>query len=80
MDNYKNTLLIIEDEPDIRDLLKFHLKKEGYNVLTSSDGEDGLKLAQNQSPNLIRLDLLLPGIKGLDICRVLTSHHRQISS
>jgi len=73
MDNYKNTVLIIEDEPDIRDLLEFHLKKEGYNVLTSSDGEDGLNLARNQSPNLILLDLLLPGIKGLDICRVLKS-------
>ena len=73
MDNYKNTVLIIEDEPDIRDLLEFHLKKEGYNVLTSSDGEDGLNLARNQSPNLILLDLLLPGINGLDICRVLKS-------
>ena len=73
MDNYKNTVLIIEDEPDIRDLLEFHLKKEGYNVLTSNDGEDGLNLARNQSPNLILLDLLLPGIKGLDICRVLKS-------
>ena len=73
MDNYKNTVLIIEDEPDIRDLLEFHLKKEGYNVLTSSDGEDGLKVARNQSPNLILLDLLLPGIKGLDVCRVLKS-------
>ena len=47
MDNYKNTVLIIEDEPDIRDLLEFHLKKEGYNLLTSSDGEDGLNLARN---------------------------------
>ena len=76
MDNYKNTVLIIEDEPDIRDLLEFHLKKEGYNVLTSSDGEDGLNLARNQSPNLILLDLLLPGIKGLDICKVLKSDVR----
>ena len=73
MDNYKKTVLIIEDEPDIRDLLEFHLKKEGYNVLTSSHGEDGLKVARNQSPNLILLDLLLPGIKGLDVCRVLKS-------
>ena len=76
MDNYKNTVLIIEDEPDIRDLLEFHLKNEGYNVLTSSDGEDGLNLARNQSPNLILLDLLLPGIKGLDICKVLKSDVR----
>ena len=71
MDNHKKTILVIEDEPDIRDLLEFHLKKEGYKVLTSSDGEKGLKAARKESPNLILLDLLLPGIKGLDVCRVL---------
>ena len=73
MDNHKKTILIIEDEPDIQDLLEFHLKKEGYNVLTSSDGEIGLKIARKQDPNLILLDLLLPGIKGLDVCRILKS-------
>ena len=71
MKNNKKTILIIEDEPDIRDLLEFHLKKEGYKVLTSGDGEKGLKAARKESPNLILLDLLLPGIKGLDVCRVL---------
>ena len=69
MDNHKKTILIIEDETDIQDLLKFHLKKEGYNVLTASDGEKGINIARKQSPNLILLDLLLPGIKGLDVCR-----------
>ena len=73
MDNHKKTILIIEDEPDIQDLLEFHLNKEGYNVLTSSDGEIGLKIARKQDPNLILLDLLLPGIKGLDVCRILKS-------
>ena len=73
MKNNKKTILIIEDEPDIRDLLEFHLKKEGYKVLTSSDGEKGLKAARKESPNLILLDLLLPGIKGLDVCRILKS-------
>ena len=69
MVNHKKTILIIEDEPDIQDLLEFHLKKEGYNVLTASDGENGINIARKQSPNLILLDLLLPGIKGLDVCR-----------
>ena len=69
MVNHKKTILIIEDEPDIQDLLEFHLKKEGYNVLTASDGEKGINIARKQSPNLILLDLLLPGIKGLDVCR-----------
>lgn len=73
MKNNKKTILIIEDEPDIRDLLEFHLKKEGYNVLTSTDGEKGLMAARKENPNLILLDLLLPGIKGLDVCRVLKS-------
>tara|TARA_A100001011_G_scaffold127555_1_gene134572 strand:+ start:98 stop:802 length:705 start_codon:yes stop_codon:yes gene_type:complete len=73
MKNNKKTILIIEDEPDIRDLLEFHLKKEGYNVLTSIDGEKGLMAARKENPDLILLDLLLPGIKGLDVCRVLKS-------
>ena len=71
MDNHKKIILVIEDEPDIRDLLEYHLKKEGYTVVTSNDGEKGLEAARRENPNLILLDLLLPGIKGLDVCRVL---------
>ena len=69
----KNTPIIhiIEDEPDIIDLLEFHLSKRGYNTSSSRDGETGLKFCRKQKPDLLLLDLMLPGIKGLDVCRLL---------
>ncbi|MEA5114238.1 MAG: response regulator transcription factor [Geobacteraceae bacterium] len=64
-------ILIIEDEHDIADLIAFHLKKEGYRVLTVHDGTSGLEMARTQSPDLIILDLMLPGMMGTDVCRTL---------
>ncbi len=71
MEKTKKTILIIEDEPDIRTLLQFNLKNSGYNIITEKDGEDGLRSARKSLPELILLDLMLPGIKGIDVCRVL---------
>ena len=69
----KNTPIIhiIEDEPDIIDLLEFHLSKRGYNTNFSRDGEMGLEFCRKYTPDLLLLDLMLPGIKGLDVCRIL---------
>ncbi len=66
-------ILIVEDEPDIRDLLEFHLQKEGFRTQTAKNGETGLSLARKINPDLILLDLLLPGIKGIDVCRLVKS-------
>ena len=65
------TVLVIEDEPDIRELIEFNLKKYHYNVLLASNGEKGLKDARSYEPDLILLDLMLPGIQGIDVCRVI---------
>ena len=62
---------IIEDETDIVDLLEFHLSKRGYNISSSRDGETGLEYCRKNIPDLLLLDLMLPGIKGLDVCRLL---------
>jgi two-component system phosphate regulon response regulator PhoB len=62
-------VLVIEDEPDIRDLLAFHLEREGYTVTKSSDGAEGLRLARSAPPDLILLDLMLPAMDGLEVCR-----------
>ena len=62
-------MLVIEDEPDIRDLLAFHLEREGYVVTKSSDGAEGLRLARSAPPDLILLDLMLPAMDGLEVCR-----------
>ena len=67
------TVLVIEDEPDIRELIEFNLKKYDYNVLLASNGEKGLKDARSYEPDLILLDLMLPGIQGIDVCRVIKS-------
>ena len=62
---------IIEDEPDIVDLLEFHLSRKGYNTSSSRDGEMGLEYCRKYTPDLLLLDLMLPGIKGLDVCKLL---------
>ncbi|HEX6886303.1 MAG TPA: response regulator transcription factor [Planctomycetota bacterium] len=65
----KPTLLVIEDDPDIVELLRYNLEREGFRVLVSSDGERGLADAQRHQPDLIVLDLMLPGLDGLEVCR-----------
>jgi DNA-binding response OmpR family regulator len=62
-------VLVIEDEPDIRDLLAFHLEREGYTVTKCGDGAEGLRLARSAPPDLILLDLMLPTMDGLEVCR-----------
>ncbi|MGL1892363.1 MAG: response regulator transcription factor [Spirochaetaceae bacterium] len=62
-------ILIIEDEKDILELIAFNLECSGYEVLKASDGEVGLKLAKEANPDLVLLDLMLPGIDGFDVCR-----------
>ncbi|MCL1888945.1 MAG: response regulator transcription factor [Desulfovibrionaceae bacterium] len=65
------TILVVEDEKDIRELLAFNLKREGFTVLEAGDGERALPLAQEKKPGLILLDLMLPGLDGLSVCKAL---------
>lgn len=69
----KNHILIIEDEVDIQELIKYQLTKDGYTVTGFTSGEEGLIAAKQIKPDLILLDLMLPGIDGLEICRRLKS-------
>ncbi|HAH06961.1 MAG TPA: hypothetical protein DCM05_10625 [Elusimicrobia bacterium] len=62
-------ILIVEDEPDYLDLLEHVLKKAGYSVAKAANGEDGLKAYKESKPDLVLLDLNLPDMDGLDICR-----------
>lgn len=64
-------IVIIEDEEDIRELIRYNLDKEGYRVLTANSGEEGFELVMNSMPDLVVLDLMLPGIDGLEVCRKL---------
>ena len=65
------TVLLIEDEPDILELMQFNLESEGFRVVTSSSGEEGYRLARELIPDLIVLDLMLPDMSGMDVCRLL---------
>jgi two-component system, OmpR family, alkaline phosphatase synthesis response regulator PhoP len=66
-------LLVVEDDKDIQELIKYNLQKEQYQVLCASSGEEALKMVKTRTFDLILLDLMLPGIDGLEICKVLKS-------
>lgn len=65
----KEKILIVDDEENILELLNFNLKNAGYEVYTANNGEKALKLAKENKPNLVLLDLMIPGIDGLDVCK-----------
>lgn len=67
------TILIVDDEEDILGLVEFHVQQQDYKTLKATSGESALILAQNEKPDLIILDLMLPGIGGLDVCKYLKS-------
>lgn len=62
-------ILVVEDEKAIADILQFNLKKEGYSVVCAYDGEDGLRAAQEENPDLILLDVMLPKLDGFEVCK-----------
>ena len=67
-------VFIIEDEPDLRDTLKYNFENEGFNVQSFANGESFLDAVNQNKPNLIILDLMLPGMSGLDVCKQLRSN------
>jgi two-component system phosphate regulon response regulator PhoB len=68
-------VFIVEDEPDLRDTLKYNLENEGFSVKAFSNGEDFLSSVDKNKPSLVILDLMLPGVSGLDVCRELRSNN-----
>jgi len=67
----KERILVVDDEEDILELIRFNLAREGYPVICTTSGEESLKIARKEHPDLIVLDLMLPGIDGLEVARVL---------
>jgi two-component system phosphate regulon response regulator PhoB len=66
-------ILVIEDEADIQQVLDYNLRERGHKVFIASSGEDGLKLAREKRPDLVLLDLMLPGMPGTEVCKALKS-------
>ena len=65
----KKTILIVDDEKTIVDMLVYNLQKEGYNTLEANDGEEAVNVALSQKPDLILLDIMLPKMDGLAVCK-----------
>ena len=65
----RERILVVEDEPDILEVIRHNLAREGFRVTPSRDGEQGLESARKEAPDLILLDLMLPGLDGLGLCR-----------
>ena len=67
----REKVVVIEDEADIREVTEHNLSREGYQVYSSPDGENGLQLVKKKGPDLVLLDLMLPGLDGIEVCRKL---------
>jgi len=73
-----NTVLIVDDEKSIVDILKFNLEKADYQTLVAYDGREGLQLAREKDPDLILLDVMLPHMDGFEVCRTLRAEGRNV--
>ena len=71
MNETKKKILVVDDEPDIVSMVKMRLEASGYEVITASDGETAYSRARSDAPDLIILDLMLPGMDGYQVCRLL---------
>jgi len=81
MNNQQQTVLVIDDNEDIRNLLTMVLEKEGYLVLEGLDGRDGLEKLQANNTDLILLDVMMPGISGLEVLKTIRAHkNKEINS
>lgn len=67
----KQVILVVDDEEDLLEFIGYSLRKEGYDVLTSDNGEQGIKMAKENRPDLILLDIMMPGMSGIEVCRLI---------
>ena len=74
----KKLVLIVEDEKNIVDILRFNLMREGYQTIEAYDGQDGLNKALTQDPDLVLLDVMLPKMNGFDVCRKLREEGQNV--
>lgn len=73
MEQKGKTVLIVDDEPDIREIISYNLLREGYSIETAKDGIEALEKAQANPPDLVILDIMMPKMNGVEVCRILRS-------
>ena len=71
MDNKGKKILIADDEPDILEIISYNLRNEGYETITARDGDDALRKARSENPDLIILDVMMPHKTGMEVCKIL---------
>ncbi|PST83306.1 DNA-binding response regulator [Pedobacter yulinensis] len=71
MSNAKQKILVVDDEPDILELIEYNLKKEGYQVFLAPNGQEGISVAKKVQPDLIILDIMMPKMDGIEACRIM---------
>ena len=76
MENKKLKILVVDDDPDIIELISYNLKKENYIVFSSYNGTDSIKIAEKEKPDLIILDVMMPGMDGIQVCEKLRSKNK----
>lgn len=67
----KQTILLVDDDPDILQMISYNVEKEGYTVYTAADGEEGIKLAEKVKPDLVLLDVMMPKMDGIEVCQII---------
>ena len=72
----RGTILVIDDEKDLIEMVRYNLDKEGFDVIAASDGKTGLEIAKKHKPSLVILDLMMPGMDGLQVCREMRADDR----
>ena len=70
------TILIVDDEPDVVEIVRFRLERDGHSVITAADGQTGLMTALTRSPDLVILDVMMPGIDGFEVLRRMKNDER----
>ncbi len=73
MENKKIKILVVDDDPDIIEIISYNLKKENYKVFSCYNGTDSIKIAEKEKPDLIILDVMMPGMDGIQVCEKLRS-------
>ena len=76
MENKKNKILVVDDDPDIIEIISYNLKKENYKVFSCYNGTDSIKIAEKEKPDLIILDIMMPGMDGIQVCEKLRSKNK----
>ncbi len=71
----KQTILIVDDEQDLLDLIEYNLKQQGFEVLTADNGNRGIQIARDEKPNLVLLDVMMPQMDGIEVCDRMREDH-----